>query len=127
VVKGMKVDKIYTKAGSKFSEQIEIWASNRCIELISVAEKINENIERYDSLLIFNENQNLNKEITEIKSLFDKQQKSIHKIDINGTLRVGLSNLELWAEQNKCKRLLILGADELIKNPNLERYLNLEK
>ncbi len=123
----MKVDKIYTKAGSKFSEQIEIWASNRCNELISVAEKINENIERYDSLLIFNENQNLNKEISEIKSLFDKQQKAIHKIDINGTLRVGLSNLELWVEQNKCKRLLILGADELIKNPNLERYLNLEK
>jgi hypothetical protein len=126
VEKGMKVDKIYVKAGSKFTEHIELWASVKCNELIVVADKITENVERYDSLLIFNENQTLTKEIAEVKALFDKQQKAIHKIDINGTLMVGLSNLELWAEQNKCKRLLILGGEELVKNPNLERYLNLQ-
>jgi hypothetical protein len=47
----------------------------------------------------------------------------VHKIDINGTLMVGVSNLDLWIERNKCKKVLIIGADSLIENPNLERYL----
>jgi hypothetical protein len=36
---------------------------------------------------------------------------------------VGVSNLDLWIERNKCKKVLIIGADSLIENPNLERYL----
>jgi hypothetical protein len=76
-----------------------------------------------DSLLIFNENQNIGKEILDIKAFFDKQQKASHKIDINGTLMVGLSNLDLWIERTKAKRMYIVGIDELLQNPNLERYI----
>jgi hypothetical protein len=65
----------------------------------------------------------LSAEILEVKALFDKQQKPVHKIDINGTLRVGITNFELWLETNKVKSLLILGAEELTSNPNLERYI----
>ncbi len=120
----MKVDKIYLKAGSKFSEKVSAWAANRANEVLTVVNDKNESFEELDAMLIFNENQTMNKDIADIKDLFDKQQKAIHKIDINGTLMVGLSNLDLWVEQTKCKKLLVIGGEELIKNPNLERYLN---
>jgi len=80
--------------------------------------------DRTDSLLIFNQNQELTPEIQEIKTAYDKQQKPVHKIDINGTLMVGVSNLDLWVETNKCRRILVLGAEELVTNHNLERYSN---
>jgi len=123
----MKVDKIYLKTNSKFSERISEWATQRANEIISVSEKLNESFDLFDSMLIFNENQTLTKEIAEIKVLFDKQQKAVHKIDINGTLMVGMSNLDLWAEQSKCKNLLIIGGDELVKNHNLDRYITASK
>lgn len=123
----MKVDKIYLKSGSKFSEKIGDWAAARAKEVVTITDKFQESIESLDSMLIFNENQSLSKEISDIKSLFDKQQKAVHKIDINGTLMVGMSNLDLWAEQSKCKNLLIMGGDELVKNHNLERYIDATK
>jgi len=123
----MKVDKIYLKTNSKFSERIAEWASGKAIEVISVSEKLHEAFDLFDSMLIFNENQTLTKEVSEIKVLFDKQQKPVHKIDINGTLMVGISNLDLWAEQSKCKNLLLIGGDELAKNHNLDRYITTSK
>jgi hypothetical protein len=119
----MKVDKIYGKGGSKFSDLVSKWAEDKSNEVIIVSDKFNELFEEMDSLLIFNENQNIGKEILDIKAFFDKQQKASHKIDINGTLMVGLSNLELWIERTKAKRMYIVGTDELLQNPNLERYI----
>lgn len=119
----MKVDKIYVKGGSKFSDLVSKWAEDKSNEVIIVSDKFNELFEEMDSLLIFNENQNIGKEILDIKAFFDKQQKASHKIDINGTLMVGLSNLDLWIERTKAKRMYIVGIDELLQNPNLERYI----
>jgi ABC-type Mn2+/Zn2+ transport system ATPase subunit len=123
----MKVDKIYLKANSKFSERIAEWASERAKEVVMVSEKLHESFDLFDSMLIFNENQTLSKEVSDVKMLFDKQQKAVHKIDINGTLMVGMSNLDLWAEQSKCKNLLLIGGEELVKNHNLDRYITASK
>jgi hypothetical protein len=120
----MKVDKIFVRSSSKFADLISKWAVEKSNEVITVSDKFNEVFEEMDSILIFNENQNIAKDILEIKAIFDKQQKASHKIDINGTLMVGLSNLELWIERTKAKRMYITGNDELLSNPNLERYLN---
>jgi hypothetical protein len=60
----------------------------------------------------------------EIKARYDKQQKPVHKIDINGTLRVGITNFDLWLDSTKAKNLLVIGAEELADNPNLDRYLD---
>jgi hypothetical protein len=123
----MKVDKIYLKANSKFSERIAEWASERAKEVVTVSEKLHDSFDLFDSMLIFNENQTLTKEVSDIKVLFDKQQKAVHKIDINGTLMVGMSNLDLWVEQSKCKSLFVIGGDELAKNYNLDRYITASK
>jgi len=120
----MKVASIYLLAGHPFSSAIQNWANVHAQELILAQEKPADFFEATDSLLIFNQNQELSAEILEVKSLFDKQQKPVHKIDINGTLRVGITNFELWLETNKVKSLLILGSEELVANTNLERYLS---
>jgi hypothetical protein len=55
--------------------------------------------------------------------LFDQNQKSTYRIDINGTLNVSIVNLKLWLHSNKSKNLLVVGKDEIIKNENLDRFL----
>lgn len=119
----MKVASIYLLAGNQFSSAIQNWANSQAQELILAQEKPADFFEALDSLLIFNQNQELSQDILEVKALFDKQQKPVHKIDINGTLRVGITNFELWLETNKVKSLLILGAEELVSNVNLSRYI----
>ena len=93
-------------------------------EVLSVIDKSADFFESTDSLLIFNQNQDLNQDILEIKARFDKQQKPVHKIDINGTLQVGITNFDLWLDSTKAKNLLVIAAEELADNPNLERYLD---
>ena len=119
----MKLDKIFLKNNSRFSNLLTNWANQRNYEVEEFTEKKEDPEAGIDGLVIFNQNQSLDKEISELRDLFDYKQKPVHKIDINGTLMVGVSNLDLWIERNKCKKVLIIGADSLIENPNLERYL----
>ncbi len=119
----MKLDKIFLKNNSRFSNLLTNWANQRNYEVEEFTEKKEDPEAGIDGLVIFNQNQSLDKEISEFRDLFDHKQKPVHKIDINGTLMVGVSNLDLWIERNKCKKVLIIGADSLIENPNLERYL----
>ena len=120
----MKAETIFLLTGNKFSNAISAWAATRAGEVVQVSDKMGDFFDRTDSLLIFNQNQELTPEIQEMKTAYDKQQKSVHKIDINGTLMVGVSNLDLWVETNKCRRILVLGAEELVTNHNLDRYSN---
>ena len=118
----MLVDRIILKLNKKFSNSIEPWATSNCNDLVQLADK-NLDIISIDSLLIFNQNQILTQDVSDLRVQFDKLQKPILHIDINGTLSVGISNLELWIERNKCRSILILGADDLVNNINLERFL----
>jgi hypothetical protein len=118
-----RIQKIYLKSNSQFSLKIKDWAETKADEVVFTEEDNHLFLQTLDSLLIFNENQSFSPEIQEFKAYMDKQQKSVHKIDINGTLAAGSSNFSLWLENTHCKHLLILGGEELIANSNLERYL----
>ena len=120
----MKVTSISLLAPNKFSSKVQSWAANMAAEVHSVTDKTADFFESTDSLLIFNQNQELSPEIIELKARYDKQQKPVHKIDINGTLQVGITNFALWLDSTKSKNLLVIGAEELADNPNLERYLD---
>jgi hypothetical protein len=120
----MKIDTIYLKPNTTFSQAFSAWAGERSYVVQDFNDKAEEADSGIDGLVIFNENQTIDKELLEIRDMFDHKQKPVHKIDINGTLMVGVSNLDLWVERNKCKRILIIGSDTLLGNPNLERYLN---
>lgn len=119
----MKLDAIYLKSNSKFSQLLTLWANERNYTILEFSDKNDEADAGIDGLVIFNENQEVDRDILEVREMFDNKQKPVHKIDINGTLMVGISNLDLWIERNRCKNVLFIGADSLIGNVNLERYL----
>jgi hypothetical protein len=119
----MKLETLFLKHNSRFSHYLTSWANERNYTIDEFSDKNEDSDAGIDGLVIFNQNQTLDKEIVEIRELFDHNQKPVHKIDINGTLMVGVSNLDLWIERNRCKKVLFVGADSLLENPNLERYL----
>lgn len=119
----MKLDKILLKSNSRFSQQLTAWAGERNLLVDEFSEKSEDALDGIDGLVIFSENQTVEKDLLDLREKFDGQQKPVHKIDINGTLMVGVSNLDLWIERNRCKKVLFVGSDSLVSNANLERYL----
>lgn len=119
----MKLDSIFLKNNSEFAQVLRNWALENNYDVQEYPDKNDEPDKGINGLVIFNENQTVDKEDVEVRAIFDHNQKPVHKIDINGTLMVGLSNLELWLERNKCKKVLFIGSDSLLQNQNLERYL----
>jgi len=119
----MKLKKILLRTNSKFSVVLHTWATDNGYEVEEFDDKKENPEEGVDGLVIFTQNQSLDKEISEFRDMFDHKQKPVHKIDINGTLMVGISNLDLWVERNKCKKVLFIGADNLLENMNLVRYM----
>jgi hypothetical protein len=119
----MKLNKILLRTNSKFSVVLNNWATDNGYEVEDFDDKKENPEEGVDGLVIFTQNQSIEKDISEFRDMFDHKQKPVHKIDINGTLMVGISNLDLWVERNKCKRVLFIGADNLLENMNLVRYM----
>ena len=118
----MKIKTIYLKPGSLFSNHISEWASSLGINIVEHEFKIGD--QEADGLLLINENQDIEKEINVIYSFFDEKHLPTQKIDINGTLQVAMSNIDLWLKNFKCKNIFIIGSDNLMKNDNLDRFLN---
>ncbi len=120
----MKIENIYLKTNTPFATVTSSWLATRNIESLSYNNKSEDADEGIDGLVIFSENQELDRDTEELKSAFDRKQKPVHTIDINGTLMVAVSNLDLWFERNKCKKVLFVGSDSMTKNPNFERLLD---
>lgn len=119
----MKIQQVFIKPNTALSGRLVDWAALNNIECLetSTEEGFEENI---DGLVIFNQNQDVERDLLEIRKSFDDHQKPVQRIDINGTLMVGVSNFALWLERNGCKNILIIGSDSLCENPNLDRYLS---
>ena len=118
----MKLETIYLKPNSLFSTHIGEWANNLGINVVEHEFKIGD--QEADGLLLINENQDIDKETYAIHEFFDDKHLPTQKIDINGTLQVAISNIDMWFQNFKCKNIFIVGDDELIKNDSLDRFLN---
>lgn len=122
----MKLRKIFIKPGTAFGALIADWAVMNQLEVEELT--IDEGFDKVvDGLVIFNQNSDMDKDILDIRKVFDDSLKPVQRIDINGTLMVGVSNFSLWLERNGCVNVLFLGADNLKDNPNLVRYLETMK
>jgi len=118
----MLVETIYLKRDTLFSSQIAEWAASLGIQVEDYDVKMEEHLA--EGLLLINENQDIEKEMYELHTLFDKKHLPTQKIDVNGTLQVAVSNFEMWLRNFKCSNILILGSEKLVKNENLERFLS---
>lgn len=117
----MKLKTIYLRTGSTLNPIISEWANNNGLEVeeVSLTENYADGI---NGLIIFNQNGDIEKEVVEVRNAFDSKSKPVHRIDINGTLMVGVSNFDLWLERNGCVNVLMLGSDSLLENGNLNRF-----
>ena len=120
----MNIDKIFLQTHTKFAKALSDWAQDMNVEIVDFHERNIEEVDQMDGLLIFNENQTIEREAAELRDVFDLKQRPIQKIDINGTLVVGISNFTFWLERNNCKKILVVGSDHLLENPNLDRFLS---
>lgn len=118
----MKLRKIFIKPGSSFGSLIADWATANQVEVEELP--LEDGFDKVvDGLVIFNQNSDVEKELLDIRKVFDDSLKPVQRIDINGTLMVGVSNFSLWLERNGCVNVLFIGADSLKENANLSRYL----
>ena len=114
--------KIYIENGNDFATYLSNWAEGKSVPVEVVELKPEELIEQCDSLVIFHENHNIIKEYSDLRETFDAKHIPVHKIDINGTMVVAVSQFEIWLDRNKCKNILVLGDAELKDNSNIERF-----
>lgn len=121
----MKVTKVYVQTNSSFAEKITEWLQKKKIDVLTFSEKEDNALKVIDGLVVFNESKFLPKEIEEMEKVAKNNQKPTLNIDINGTIMVAISNLDLWIERNRCKKIMIIGSNELAKNPNLDRFLQI--
>jgi len=121
----MKVTKVYVQTNSAFAERITEWLIKKKIDVLTFSEKEDNALKVIDGLVIFNESKSLSKEIDEMERMAKNNQKPTLNIDINGTIMVAVSNLDLWVERNRCKKIMMIGSNDLLKNPNLERFLQI--
>ena len=117
----MKLNTIYLKADSPFSSVLGEWAEKQGIATLEFDFKSDE-LEP-DGLLLINQNQDIEKELDEVHTDFYKKHMPTQKIDINGTLQVAVSSFEMWLNNFKCQKILVLGSENLVKNDNLDRFL----
>lgn len=119
----MTIKTIYTRNHTQFSERIAEWCANKNVECLRI-DKEDKPGDDIEGLVIFHEDHNYDNHAAELREVFEKRLKPIHKIDVNGTKQVSISHFELWLERNQCKEILILGTDSLLTNPNFELLLN---
>jgi hypothetical protein len=121
----MKVTKVYVQTNSIFAQKISEWLIKKKIDVLTFSEKEDNALKVIDGLVIFNESKFLSKEIDEMERIAKNNQKPTLNIDINGTLMVAVSNLDLWIERNRCKKIMMIGSNDLVKNSNLDRFLQI--
>jgi hypothetical protein len=119
----MAIEKIFTRASSKFSDRISQWCTSKNLEVISL-DKDDKMGDEVDGLVIFHEDHNLDSTGIELRETFEKKLKPIHKMDVNGTKQVSISHFGLWVERNNCKNILMVGTDLIVDNTNFELLLS---
>lgn len=118
----MNLETIFVKSDSAFANYINGWATKLGVQVIVFDSKEHE--ELVDGLVVINANQDISKETYEIYTHFDKRNVPTQKVDINGTLQVAVTSFNLWYKGNKCRRILMLGAENLVSNDNLDRFFS---
>lgn len=118
----MKLNHIAIKSGSRMAQHITHWASKNNLPVEEITLKADMDEVAVDGLVVLNQNQEVDREVSEIRAFFDRKLKPVHNIDVNGTVSASVSNLELWVERNRCKSVLFICTENVLNNPYLERF-----
>lgn len=121
----MNLDQLYLFKSRKITDSLSLLANLNTLNVILV-EDLNEfEVDSCDGLVVLTEGLDTDKHDQELLNIFESKRIPNRKVDLNGTLQVGLSSVELWADSNKCRKIAITGGDEILANekfiPFLER------
>lgn len=121
----MSLSTIFVQSDKPFSTCISEWAVELGIQVEIYDGRLEE--QQVEGLLLITENQDTEREHSEIYSAFYDKHMPTQRVDINGTLQVAINGFGMWLRSNKCERILVLGADKLASNENLQRFLERAK
>lgn len=119
----MEIETVFVIEGNKLGLRVSQWAEEKHIQVVSKPQRNSELSQLVDGVVLFHENFNFSKEDEETLEILNKDNKAVHKVDINGTLSATNSNLNMWIERNKPTCLLILGDDKIAENSHLPKFL----
>lgn len=117
----MSIKTIFVLHSGEFSSFIIQWFQSIGIEVNHIDLK-SDFSELVDGVVLFHADHTISKEMEEVVSSLDKNNRPGYKIDINGTLAATRSNFEMWLDRNRPESVLFLGSDDLAKNENLDRF-----
>ncbi len=118
-----KLEKIYLDEKTSFTEVITSWANTKGFEV----EKLTDDEDFHDNVqgaVLFHENYNLDKRVSDWRDFFDKFQVPIHKVDLSGTMNVAISHYSLFLERERCKSIAIIGSEDLLKNEKFAQLID---
>src|SRR5690554_6383103 len=119
----MKIETIYVIENNKIGKTIGEWAEDKRIQVVATSHRRRDLSELLDGVVFFLANHNFSKEADETQEDLSRDNKAVHKVDLNATLAATNFNFHMWFDRNRPKTLLILGDDEVAKNPNLPLFL----
>ena len=117
----MLLNQVLIRNRNRFDSAAEEWAKNygAQVNLLDNKENLNEQI---DSMIIFSADQNISKEVLELRKLMEQRNKPVHLVDINGTIRASAVSFQLWLDNNTPQKTLVVGEDDLVDSSRLKTY-----
>lgn len=115
------IQTIYTEEKTAFAASVNPWLQSIGF-VVEPFEESDEIKDKIDAVVIFHDNHNFDKRVTELRDLFEMLQAPIHKIDLSGTLNVALSHLSLFFDRTKCKNVLFVGSETIKDHPKMDVF-----
>jgi hypothetical protein len=116
------ISSVYVQENTKFGASVASWLSAKGFEIIHFKGDDEAEFDTIDAAVIFHENHNFDKAITDLRDVLDDRNVPIHKIDLSGTMNVALTHLALFFERTKCKKALFFGSEALENHPKMEVF-----
>ncbi len=78
--------------------------------------------EDVDSVVVFHDQHNFDKNTADLRDQFERMNVAMHKIDLSGTLNVAISHLSLFFERTKSKKVVFIGSENLKDHPKMQLF-----
>lgn len=120
----MEVEEVYIEDNG-LGKIVEEWANSFSVQKVTMCEvRSNFDPDLVDGIVVLHANHDMSKHHVELLDIFEKRQKGISKIDVDGTLSVAKSSFDLWLDRNHPKKILVVGESVVAKNVNIHRFLS---
>lgn len=117
----MLAQTIFLQDKSTFATTMAPWLTEKGVTVESF-EAVADLPENVDSVVVFHDQHNFDKNTAELRDQFDRMNVAMHKIDLSGTLNVAISHLSLFIERTKSKNVVFIGSENLKDHPKMQLF-----